>query len=314
MRTFGLFWIMSGLWLAAAPAHGDEVAPLVPQITPPKAGELIVMFHDALANGLKSGGLSVTPASAVRAKLKLDVENAGCFKGACLISAAAMVGRARVATARVSTVGKNYVVEVRLYSGTTQLASSTGRCDVCTVAEALKATSKAAAEAAAAAGDAPPPPVEQPVAQPAEQPAEQPASGQGSSKELSDAVTATARPGDTGATSRPRWALFSGIGLAAAGVLGIAVGAPLLAIDGEGTNCDGPPMPDKSNCADLYNTGTGGWFLTGMALTALAGSGVMFYLYFFGSGANQQATSGVESFAVVPTSRGGAVFGATGRF
>ena len=111
---------------------------------------------------------------------------------------------------------------------------------------------------------------------------------------------------------RPKWALYSGIGLAAAGVIGIAIGAPLIAIDGKGTNCIGDPKDDYSNCADLYSTAAGGWVLTAMGVASLAGSGVLFYLYF--SKPKETSRAGLERFAIVPTSDGGVVMGASGRF
>ena len=97
------------------------------------------------------------------------------------------------------------------------------------------------------------------------------------------------------------------------GVVGIAVGAPLIAIDGKGTNCVGDDKPNYANCADLYNTATGGWVLTSMGLAALAGSGVMFYLHFSSKPKETGTRVGIDRFAILPTSDG-MVLGASGRF
>jgi hypothetical protein len=207
---------------------------------------------------------------------------------------------------KIDAVGKNYTIEVRLYSGKTQTAKSTGRCDICTVTEAVEATKKVATEAGSK-GEEPPTVAPTPTPTPTPTPAT-PATTPTPTPTPAPTPVVTKAPGP-----RPAWALYSGIGLAVVGVAGIAIGAPLLAIDGNGTNCIGDPKPDYSNCRDLYNTATGGWVLTAMGVAALAGSGVLFYLYF--SKPKEQATrAGLDSFAIVPTADGGAVFGASGRF
>jgi hypothetical protein len=100
--------------------------------------------------------------------------------------------------------------------------------------------------------------------------------------------------------------------LAGVGVVGLATGIPLIAIDGDGTNCAGEPLPNYAHCQDLYSTGAGGWVLTGVGIAALAASGVMFYLHF--SSKPKEAPAGVQSFLISPTTEGGVVIGASGRF
>ncbi len=64
--------------------HGRDVTPLIPHIEPPAAAERIIQFHEALAQGLRKGGLTVQDPKAVRAQLKLGVENGGCSQGPCV--------------------------------------------------------------------------------------------------------------------------------------------------------------------------------------------------------------------------------------
>lgn len=314
MRTVS-FCIAVGIASLMAPPARAEVAPLVPQMTPAKAAEIIVQFHEALANGLKKGGMSVMAPTTVRDRLKLGVENAGCFEGGCLQTAYSMLGAKSAVTAKVDTVGKNYTIEVRYYSGNAVVAKSAGRCDICNVAEALAATERVATEVGSK-GEEPPP--DQPAPTPTPTPAPTPTPTP-TPPTAAPTPAPTPTPTPTPAPTRPRaekrqWPLWPGITLAAVGVVGIAVGAPLIAIDGKGTNCvGGDPLPDKSNCADLYNTATGGWLLTVMGIGALAGSGVMFYLHFT-SKPKEKERAGIEHFAIVPTSDGGAMLGASGRF
>ena len=138
--------VLAGTLLWAGAASADDLVPLVPKMDPPAAAERLTQFHDALAQGLKAGGASVMPAATVRAKLKLGLENAGCDEGPCLQTNAALLGGIRMATARVSSVGKNYTIEVRLFRGNVQIAKTTGRCDVCTNVEAVQTLQRLATE------------------------------------------------------------------------------------------------------------------------------------------------------------------------
>jgi len=149
--------VLAGTLLWAGAASADDLVPLVPKMDPPAAAERLTQFHDALAQGLKAGGASVMPAATVRAKLKLGLENAGCDEGPCLQTNAALLGGIRMATARVSSVGKNYTIEVRLFRGNVQIAKTTGRCDVCTNVEAVQTLQRLATEVGSKAEEPPPP-------------------------------------------------------------------------------------------------------------------------------------------------------------
>jgi hypothetical protein len=119
-----------------------------------------------------------------------------------------------------------------------------------------------------------------------------------------------------GPQPKRRWPLWPAIVAGGAGVLGIAIGAPLIAIDGNGTNCRGDPRPDNRNCADLYSTAGGGWTLTAMGIAGLATSGVLFYLH-FSSKPKEQTTARsalLDRIAVAPLADGGVFVGAGGRY
>jgi len=247
-------------------------------MNPPASAEITIQFHDALAKGLRGGGLKVIPSNTVRDKLKLGVENAGCDEGACLQTAHGLIPAQRYATLRVESVGKNYTVEVRLFKENRLQAKSIGRCDICTFFEALQTVEHTASEVGTK-GEEPPdsPPIEKP-ASPLPDPPTKPKT------EPEMAPTAGPPANNTAPAkieSPPRqWPLWPGIVAGGIGVLAVAVGAPLIAINGNGTNCVGDPLPDKTNCQDLYKTGTAGWVFAGMGVGALVASGVLFYLHF----------------------------------
>jgi hypothetical protein len=89
------------------------------------------------------------------------------------------------------------------------------------------------------------------------------------------------------------------------GVVGIAVGAPLVAIDGNPT-CN-LPNP-RTSCADVYNTIGGGAAMLTIGIAGVAASGVLFY---FDHRARKRAAT--ASVAVTPLV-GGAQLTAGGRF
>ncbi len=303
-------------WSEAALASG--VAPLVPKLTPAKAPELIVRFHAALADGLKAGGLKVMDPAAVRAKLKLPPENAGCAEGPCLgIAVGALGSTVRLATARIKTVGKNYEITVKLFSGKTELGKASGRCDICNLAEAIRATKRVATVVGSKAEEPPtpsppsagattPPPTVTPTAGDGPSTAKEPI--QAPTPATAAVATDGAPPSsDTIGSRVPLWPALAALGL---GAVGLGVGIPLLSMDGDPTNCIGDPRPDAQNCADLYDTAGGGWLMTGVGIVALATSGVLLYLHFTRGGGPEASPTQVS---LVPV-RGGMVLGAAGSF
>jgi hypothetical protein len=310
MRHLLCCHLVVGLLLSAGAASAEELVPLVPKMDPVPAAERLIQFHDALAQGLKAGGADVMPAPSVRARLKLAVENAGCDEGPCLQTNASLVGSSRLATAKVSAVGKNYTFEVRIYRGSTQVARTSGRCDICNNAEAVQTLQRLATELGGKAEEpaaVTPPPVVEPKPGPKAAPAPKPEPPAVETKPVVDQP-----PGP--APKKRVWPLWPAILAASLGVVGIAVGAPLVAIDGSGTNCRGEPREDLRNCQDLYATAAGGWTLTGMGLGSLAASGVLFYLHFSSKPREQPRAATVDRFSFAPLPEGGVAFGAAGRF
>jgi hypothetical protein len=306
MRTI-CFCSCVGL-LVAAPALAQEVAPLVPKMDPPTAAEMTIQFHEALAKGLKAGGLKVIPAATVRAKLKLGVENAGCDEGVCLTTAQGLLGGTRFATVKVSAVGKNYAIDVRLYTGSKLVARSTGQCDICTMAEAVQTTVRAATDVGAKGEEPPTPmpapaPIPTPTHKPRPTPTPKPTPGP-----IAHQPVAPKPP----PPPARQWPLWPGIVAGAIGVVGLAAGIPLLAIDGTGTNCRGDARPDYRNCADLYTTKAGGAVFTTFGVLGLVGAAVFLPLHFISKPKERQRAA-VEQVTVIRTSDGVYV-GAAGRF
>jgi hypothetical protein len=98
------------------------------------------------------------------------------------------------------------------------------------------------------------------------------------------------------------------IGSLALGVVGIAVGAPLVAIDGQPT-CTPPAGQDpRKYCKDVYNTVGGGATLLTVGILGLAGSGVLFYFDY--RSRHQRPTT----VSIVPLLTGGAMASVSTRF
>jgi hypothetical protein len=224
------------------------------------------------------------------------------------------LGAERAGTLEVNAVGKNYAIEVRLFSGSELVTSVQQRCDICTMAEALQTVERAASAAAGKLKASVPSP------KPGE-PGPAGASKQAVSPGDEDSGSAQAgTPGSSMAGAslqRGRsWPLWPGIVAGGAGLTALAIGIPLVAIDGNGTNCRGEPRSDYRNCEDLYDTAAGGWVLTTMGLAGLTASGVLFYLHFT-SKPDERATeqrASVEWINAAPLPDGGVAVGAGGRF
>lgn len=314
--------LLAAALLAPAPARAQQVAPLVPHFEAPMGAEMIIRFHEAMAKGLKSGGLKVISAETVRKKLGLKPELAGCFSGMCKDRAQGMLGLKRLAVAKVSTIGKNYTIAIRLYNGSKLLGSGKARCDICTFNEAI-GTMKRVAEELGTRAEEPPPdkpaprpvvkprPVPKPVPKPAPKPVVKPRPVVKPKPVVPAPPVEPDQPEpETPKTAWPMWpALASGgVGLAALGG-----GIALIAIDGNGAECVGDPRDDLRNCSRLYDTGTFGWIMTGVGIGAVVASGVLFYLH-LSSKPKERAAAAVENVMVTTTPSGGVVFGAAGRF
>jgi hypothetical protein len=87
------------------------------------------------------------------------------------------------------------------------------------------------------------------------------------------------------------------------GVVGLAVGIPLVAIDGNPT-CNAPNP--RTACPNVYNTVGGGATLLTLGIAGVAASGVLFYF-------DHRARKRAATVSVLPL-QGGGMLSASGRF
>ena len=113
--------------------------------------------------------------------------------------------------------------------------------------------------------------------------------------------------------ARAPFPLWPALVAAGVGVVGLGVGIPSIALDGDGHDCDGDPRDDTTNCKQLWNTGGMGWVFTGLAVGALATSGVLYYLH-ASSTPRERRSASIDIISVGPTPNGGLVVGTAGRF
>jgi len=244
-------------------------------------------------------------------------EKAGCASVSCLQRAMRALGVERLAAMKIVTVGKSYKIEVALYKGTRLLGKSSQRCDICTTFEALQTTIRTAAEIGsqpelsetASGGTSPALSGTSPSAE---------GTGSGSQPSSAGSAGASKPIAIEKASGRRSWPLWPAITAGSAGILSLAIGIPLIAMDGAGTSCIGDARDDKRNCAELYNTAAGGGVMTTLGIVGLGASTVFFLLHY--STKDRQAESrkaekvGLSHVSVGPTRGGGMTFGAFGRF
>lgn len=304
--AIGCLGLVGSLLLFGAVAQAAPVAPLVPKMTPAKADEIIARFHDALAKGLGEGGLEPLSTAHVRAKAK-----DACAASACALRALRTLGGDTAAAAKINTVGKNYTIEVRLFGA--REAKVSGRCDICTLMEALSTTKKLAKQLATEA--AAKTPAKTPVKTPAKTPGKTPAKTPAKTPIITKVTPPITTPKAGAKREGRRWPLWPVLAAAGVGVLGLAVGIPLVAMDGDPTNCRGEPRPDGRNCQDVYSTSGAGWTFTTMGIAGLATAGVLFYLYLT-SPKRDATTAGLpwlHRVSIAPA-QGGLLMGASGTF
>jgi hypothetical protein len=277
------------------------------------APELRDRFHEAVTRGYQAGGEEMIGASEVRLRLGASEEMLGCSgPGACVARIAQNLHIDHAVASEIDVNGKDYVIKLRLLDAVgRELAKVDEPCDICTVKEAEDAVARAATKLAAAAKALPPeatsPPatVETPPAPKVETPPPAP------KVETPPPVIAAPTPEPTPAPVVPQreqqkmfpWRAVAITSLVV-GVVGIAIGAPLVAIDGNPT-CS-LPNP-RTACPDVYNTGGGGAAMLTIGIAGVAASGVLFY---FDHRARKRAAASV---AVTPLV-GGAQLTAGGRF
>ena len=302
---------------AAAP----KLAALVPQMKPIGAPEVRDRFHEAVTRGLTAAGDDVLGAAEVRLRLGASQELLDCAgTGACMARVAQTLGIDRGVASEIDVNGKDYVIKLRLVDAVgRELAKVEEPCDICTVKEADDAAARAAGKLAAAekalpaetappatAETTPPPKVETPPpkVEPTPPPKVEPTPP--------TQVEVTPPPSTPNTTAEPTpqksekkmfpWRPVA-IASLVVGVVGIAVGAPLVAIDGNPT-CSSPDP--RHSCANVYNTVGGGATMLTLGIAGVAASAVLFY---FDHRARKQATT----VSVSPTV-GGASLSLSGRF
>ena len=284
-----------------------HVAALIPLTKPTAAPELRDRFHEAVTRGFGDDALG---AAEVRLRIGASEEMLGCTgPGACVARIAQNLRVDRLIASEIDVNGKDYVIKLRLLDAVgRELAKVDEPCDVCTLKEADEAVARASGKLAAAAKSLPaetPPPavVETPPPPPkVETPPPK--------VETLPPVVAQPTPPVTEPTPPPAhekkmfpWRAVA-ISSLVVGVVGIAVGAPLVAIDGNPT-CS-LPNP-RTSCPDVYNTKGGGAAMLTLGIAGVAASGVLFYLD------HRARKKAATTVSVMPLS-GGAYLSAGGTF
>ncbi len=300
---------------ATSAAAAERIAALVPQLRPTAAPELRDRFHEAVTRGLQASGDEIVGAAEVRLRLGSSDEMMSCAgTGACVARVAQALRLDRAVASEIDVNGKDYVIKLRLVDAVgRELAKVDEPCDICTMSEAEEATARAAGKLAAAAKalptetlppatvETPPPPpkVETPPPPPkVETPPPPP------KVEMPPPLEATTPPVQTVQREKKMfpWRAVA-ISSLVVGVVGLAVGIPLVAIDGNPT-CSAPNP--RTSCPEVYNTVGGGAAMLTLGIAGVAASGVLFY---FDHRARKQAAT----VSLLPLN-GGAYVSAGGRF
>jgi hypothetical protein len=301
-------------------ARADAVAPLIPRIKPERADEILVRFHDALAQGAKQGGSKVISASTVRQKLGTPLSAKACAFASCANAQVPALKAKQGLGANIEIVGKNYKITVKMLpSG----PSKTARCDICTLAEAVASTRRLAKSVTKSTTP------KAAKATKTSTPSKTAKTTSKSAKPASKTNPALGSPGEDKLRKTDggqQWPLWPAIAAAGVGVAGLAIGIPLISLNGDWTNCEGEPRADGRNCRDQYSTSGVGWTFTSMGIAGLATSGVFFYLYFTSDKRKMTSHRSVDQLrrraagsiilrsVQVSPMRGGLYLGAGGRF
>ena len=295
-------------------AATPQVAALVPQVRPLGAPEVRDRFHEAVTRGLQAAGDEVLGAAEVRLRLGSSEELLGCAgTGPCMARVAQTLHVDRGVASEIDVNGKDYVIKLRLVDAVgRELAKVDEPCDICTLKEADEAVARAAGKLAAAEKalpvESPPPPVGETTPPAKVEPTPPPKVEPPPPKvETPAQVEVTPPPGtETPPVQREKkmfpWRAVAITSLVV-GVVGIAIGAPLVAIDGNPTCNSANP---RQTCPDVYNTLGGGATMLTLGIAGVAASAALFY---FDHRARKRATT----VSVSPTV-GGAALTVGGRF
>src|SRR6476646_4132833 len=292
---------------ASAVAATPHVAALIPSTKPTAAPELRDRFHEAVTRGF---GDEAMGAAEVRLRIGASDEMLACNgPGACAARIAQNLHVDRLIASEIDVTGKDYVIKLRLLDAVgRELAKVDEPCDICTVKEADEAVARAAGKLAAAAKSLPPetPPATVETTPPKPTPpAPKPEPTPAPKPEPTPPVIATPEPTPAPVQHEKKMFPWRAVAITSlvVGVVGIAVGAPLVAIDGNPT-CS-LPNP-RTSCPDVYNTKGGGAAMLTLGIAGVAASGVLFYL-------DHRARKRATTVTLLPT-HGGAYLSAGGSF
>jgi hypothetical protein len=271
---------------AAGPAFAaPKVAALVPTLRPSGAAELRDKFQDAVTRGIADGGVDAIPTGEVRMRLAGTDAFTCSGAGPCAQKAATTLRADHTVASELVIAGKDYTIRLKLLDGTgKEVAHTEDTCDICTVKEAdealaratakLISSNKAAMESGATTMVSPPPP--RPAPPPVVTPPPHVETPPPAATNPPPPAAVLTTPPPVKEKKPIPWRGLA-IGSLALGVVGIAIGAPLIAIDGQPT-CSAPAgMDPKKFCKNVYNTAGGGGTMLAVGIVGLAGAGVLFY-------------------------------------
>jgi hypothetical protein len=244
--------------------------------------ELRDKFQDAVLKGLSSlsgpsgpnGELGEVLGGA-ETRQRLGEELMSCSgQASCLSRTLAALRVNRLIATELTVVGKSYTISLRLFDGGgRELTHAEDLCEICTVREADEALTKAAQRLAAAARTFPveavvgaekskpaPPPKPEPPPPTRASPMQEPPA---------PAPMPTVRKERRHFPWRP--VAFASL---AVGIVGLAVGIPLVVIDGRPT-CDAADPVHQ--CKEVYNTVGGGGTMLALGAIGLVASVPLFY-------------------------------------
>jgi hypothetical protein len=305
---------------SAGPAiAAPKVAALVPVLRPSGAAELRDKFQDAVTRGIADGGADAIPTGEVRMRLAGTDAFTCSGAGPCAQKAAMTLHADNTVATELVIAGKDYTIRLKLLDSVgRELAHTEESCDICTVKEAddavaraaskLIGTNKSTMEGGASATVVQPPPPRPTPPPPPPPHVETPPPTPPPSTVNTPPPAAIVTPPPPKAEKKPIPWRGLAIGSLALGVVGIAVGAPLVAIDGNPTCTPMPGQDPKKVCKEVYNTAGGGGTLIAVGILGLAGSGVLFYFDY--KSRHQPSTT----VSLVPLLGGGAMASVGTRF
>ena len=215
--------------------------------------------------------------------------------------------------------GKDYTIRLKLLDGAGREVSKTEEtCDICTVKEADEAVARATTKLLSAAKPAlsaveatptpPPPKAVEPTPPPPK--AVEPTPPPPKAVEPAPAPAPAQLRLTDGQTTEKKMFPWRWVGIASlvAGVVGLAVGIPLVVIDGNPT-CTPPAGGDpRKLCKEVYNTAGGGGTLLALGAAGAAAGAVLLYLD------HRARNRALQHVSVVPMLEGGVLATVGGRF